>query len=184
MKAILELARAEIGTVEWAKGNNPKVVAYYRDAGHPEVVEDETAWCAAFVGAMLKRGGYKGTGSLLARSYLKWGDAVPVSNARPGDIAIIPRGNSTWQGHVFFIDKIVGGKVYALGGNQRDAVNIQTYPVAALLGVRRATSLQKTQTAPVKPPALQKPMQAPAPAKPGWLAAIIALIKALFGMRK
>ena len=45
-------------------------------------------------------------------------------------------------------------------------------------------SLQKSQTTPVKPPALQKPMQAPAPAKPGWLAAIIAVIKALFGMRK
>lgn len=35
-----------------------------------------------------------------------------------------------------------------------------------------------------KPPALQKPMQPPAPAKPGWLAAIIALFKALLGMLK
>ena len=48
-----DLAQEEIGTVEWAKGNNPKVLAYFKDAGHPEVSTDETAWCAAFVGAML-----------------------------------------------------------------------------------------------------------------------------------
>ena len=162
LKTAHDLARLEIGTVEWGDGSNPKVVAYFRDAGHPEVVNDETAWCAAFVGAMLYRAGIKGTGSLLARSYLKWGDAVSIKDIRQGDIGIIPRGGSTWQGHVFFIDKIANGKVYALGGNQRDAVNIQTYPVASLIGVRRATSLQKAQTT----VAAGKPATTPIPDKP------------------
>jgi uncharacterized protein (TIGR02594 family) len=133
-----ELATREIGTVEWAKGSNPKVVAYYRDAGFPDVKDDAVAWCAAFVGAMLARSGVKPSGALTARSYLKWGVPVDVQDWRQGDIGVIPRGNSTWQGHVFFIDRIEGGRVYALGGNQRDAVNITSYPVSALLGIRRA----------------------------------------------
>ena len=52
-----ELAKSEVGTMEWAEGSNPKVVAYYRDAGFPEVKDDAVAWCAAFVGAMIKRAG-------------------------------------------------------------------------------------------------------------------------------
>ena len=78
-----ELAKSEVGTMEWAEGSNPKVVAYYRDAGFPEVKDDAVAWCAAFVGAMIKRAGGKPSGSLAARSYLKWGKPVALlRNAR------------------------------------------------------------------------------------------------------
>ena len=41
MKSAYELAQAEVGTVEWSKGANPKVMAYFKDAGHAEV-SDET----------------------------------------------------------------------------------------------------------------------------------------------
>jgi uncharacterized protein (TIGR02594 family) len=171
-----ELALKEIGTVEWKDGSNPKVVAYFRDAGHPVVVDDATAWCAAFVGAMLKRAGIKPSGSLLARSYLKWGQEVPIAQAKRGDIGIIPRGDSTWQGHVFFIDRIVGGRVYALGGNQSDSVNVTTYPAASLLGVRRVPAAEK-------PPVTSKPVdnrKAPV-AGTNWLALLVAFIVKLFG---
>ena len=50
-----ELAKAEVGTVEWKDGHNPKVVAYFRDAGHPQVKDDETAWCASFPTRKLAR---------------------------------------------------------------------------------------------------------------------------------
>lgn len=139
-----ELAKAEIGTLEWAKGSNPKVVAYYRDAGHPEVKDDATAWCAAFVGAMLKRAGLKGTGSLAARSYLNWGKAVDRKDAREGDVVIFKRGNSTWQGHVAFFVKDNGSTITVLGGNQADAVNRRAYPAGSLLGIRRATAVEDT----------------------------------------
>ena len=138
-----ELAKAEVGTVEWAKGSNPKVVAYYRDAGHPEVVDDATAWCAAFVGAMLKRAGEDGTGSLAARSYLQWGNPVELENARPGDIVVFKRGGSSWQGHVAFYVSRDAKTIAVLGGNQRDAVNVSKYDRAALLGVRRAEDTTK-----------------------------------------
>ena len=47
MTTAYDLAKAEVGTVEWAKGDNPKVVAYFKDSGNPGVTNDETAWCAA-----------------------------------------------------------------------------------------------------------------------------------------
>lgn len=135
-----ELAKAEIGTVEWAKGNNPKVVAYFKDAGHPQVKDDETAWCAAFVGAMLKRAGVRGTGKLTARSYLDWGVPVERGRAEEGDIVVLRRGTSSWQGHVGFFVKDNGKTITILGGNQSNAVNRKPYRVdkGQLLGIRRA----------------------------------------------
>ena len=138
MKAY-DLAKREIGTVEWAEGSNPKVVAYYRDAGHPEVRDDDVAWCAAFVGAMLKRAGLKGTGKLTARSYLDWGIHVEPDEIQVGDIVIFQRGGSAWQGHVgFAAGKPKNGAIDVLGGNQRDQVNIARQSMTAFLGARRA----------------------------------------------
>jgi uncharacterized protein (TIGR02594 family) len=144
------LAVAEIGTVEWSKGDNPEVLAYFRDSGHPEIKNDETAWCAAFVGAMLHRAGFKGTKMLTAQSYLKWGESVPISSMKQGDICIIKRGTQTWQGHVFFVHKFDGKRLWGLGGNQSNSVNIQEFPVdATILGVRRLPETKSTPPAPL-----------------------------------
>ena len=147
--AALLLAEKEIGTWEWKDGHNPKILAYFKDAGHPQIKDDETAWCAAFVGAMLKRSGSQGTGSLVARSYLNWGEPVDLADAKPGDIVVFARGNSTWQGHVGFFVKRQGAFIEVLGGNQSNQVNIQRYSTANLLGVRREKlSLPQTPAAP------------------------------------
>ena len=56
----LDQAWADLGVREGAgNANDPRVLAYYRDAGHPEIKADSVAWCAAFVGAMLERSGIK-----------------------------------------------------------------------------------------------------------------------------
>lgn len=163
-----ELAEKDIGTVEWKDGHNPKVVAYFRDAGHPEVKNDETAWCAAFVGAMLNRAGEKGTGQLVARSYLNWGVQVDRAMAQPGDIVVLKRGDSKWQGHVGFFVKDNGSTITILGGNQNNAVNRRAYKVdgGQLLGIRRA----KAAVAPAEQAAQKKP----------WFA---VLFDALFGRK-
>lgn len=151
-----QLAEAEVGTIEWKDGHNPKIVAYFRDAGHSEVTDDETAWCAAFVGAMLHRSGVDGTGKLTARSYLDWGVEVAREDARPGDIVILKRGNSSWQGHVGFFVADTGKSITILGGNQANSVSRRAFPVdkGQLLGIRRAPS-----------PARPTPAPAPAPVK-------------------
>ena len=182
MTNAIDLAIAELGTVEWAQGSNPKVVAYFKDAGHPEVVDDGIAWCAAFCGAMLKRAGVKPSGSLAARSYLKWGNPVPLDKIQRGDIGVIPRGNSTWQGHVFFIERVNGKMVVAVGGNQRDSVNRAEYPISALLGVRRAVAAKPeklkedsniTSKQPVTPPLRDNPATQE-DKNPSFLARLIA----------
>lgn len=141
------------GTYEW-KGadHNPRVMAYYVAAGHPEIKTDEVPWCAAFVGAKLAEVGLAGTGSLLARSYEKWGKSVDLSDAQRGDIVVLKRGNSTWQGHVGFFDRKEGGKVYLLGGNQRNQVNISGYAIGKIVAVRRA---KEPRTNPVKSSTVQ-----------------------------
>ena len=115
----LAFARIQLGTREVpGSGNNPSVIDYYAEAAHPEIKQDAVPWCAAFVGAMLKRAGIKPSGSLMARSYLDWG--VPLDKPRLGCIVVFKRGAPP-SGHVAFY---VGGNVEVLGGNQGDAVTI------------------------------------------------------------
>jgi len=146
VKKVYDLARLEIGTYEWAEGSNPRVDAYFDDVGYPSMT-DETAWCAAFVGAMLKRCGYPHTGKLTARSYLDWGKPVDLSKAEPGDIVVLWRGSPpSWQGHVGFYDRQADGNVYLLGGNQRDMVNVSGYSIDRVLSVRRMERTSKAQS--------------------------------------
>jgi len=142
MNAAYQLAKKDVGTWEWAEGHNPKVVQYFHDVGHEWVKDDETAWCAAFVGAMLKRAGMPHTGKLNARSYLDWGEPVDPEDAREGDILVFSRGDPNgWQGHVAFnAGRTTSGDWRCLGGNQGNQVNVKTYDHARLLGVRRAPS--------------------------------------------
>lgn len=133
---IYETAKADLGVWEWAEGDNPRVLAYYREAGVPQA-RDEVPWCAAFVGAVLARCGVQGTGSLLARSYESWGRSVPLQEAQPGDVVVLSRGAS-WQGHVGFFDHAEAGRVFLLGGNQGDQVNVTAYAGSRVVAVRRA----------------------------------------------
>lgn len=133
---IYETAKADEGVWEWAKGHNPRVLAYYAEAGVPQE-SDEVPWCAAFVGAVLARVGLPNTGSLLARSYESWGRAVPLHAAQRGDVVVLSRGQP-WQGHVGILDRIAGDRLFLLGGNQGNQVNITAYPVSRVVAVRRA----------------------------------------------
>ena len=146
-----DIARSYIGTTEGpGTADNPVIMEMYASVGHDWVEHDSVAWCAAFVGHCLERAGIRSTRKLTARSYLDWGVPVDVAEAQQGDIGVIPRGRSNWQGHVFFIDRIEGAWVWGLGGNQSNAVNIKRYPVSRLLGVRRAGNVVPTVTMPVE----------------------------------
>lgn len=146
-----EIARGYIGTTEGpGPENNPVIMEMYASVGHDWVEHDSVAWCAAFVGHCLERAGIRSTRKLTARSYLDWGVPVEIAEALPGDIGVIPRGSSSWQGHVFFIDRIEGSWVWGLGGNQSDAVNVKRYPVSKLLGVRRAGHVAASATLSVR----------------------------------
>ncbi len=146
-----EIAQTYIGTTEGpGPENNPVIMEMYASVGHDWVEHDAVAWCAAFVGHCLETAGIRSTRKLTARSYLDWGIPVEISAAQPGDIGVIPRGSSSWQGHVFFIHRIDGPWVWALGGNQSDAVTIKRYPVSKLIGVRRVGNVVPAVTLTVR----------------------------------
>lgn len=138
MNEAYELAREDLGTWEWKDGHNPKVVQYFADVGHAWVKDDETAWCAAFVGAMLERAGLPHTGKLNARSYLGYGTPVKFEDAQEGDIIVFSRGDPQgWQGHVGFYVRTNAAGIVVLGGNQNNQVNEKTYSRHRFLGVVR-----------------------------------------------
>lgn len=126
--AWLTLARLDIGTMETpGKGSNPKVLDYYKDAGHPEVKDDAVAWCSAFCGAIMKRAGLETTGSLAAISWEKYG--VPLRQPALGCIGVKRRaGTEGWQRHVGFVVAANPNYVWMLGGNQSDSVSIAAFP--------------------------------------------------------
>ena len=132
----LKNARELVGLREIVGSKNePKVLEFFKEAGHPEIHNDETAWCAAFANSMLRRAGFAGTGALNARSFLTWGTKLDVP--KPGCIVVFKRGNSEWEGHVaFFLRDLGNGYLEVLGGNQGNAVSIARHAKADLLGYR------------------------------------------------
>lgn len=132
----LTIARADLGLRE-APGaaDNPRVVAMYAEAGHPEVRHDEIAWCAAAVGAWLHRAGLKGTGTLAARDYERYGTGL--TSPLLGCIGVKKRQNgAAWQGHVGLVVAADPNTIWLLAGNQGDAVSYAAFSRADFTAFR------------------------------------------------
>lgn len=127
------LARKLVGISE-VRGpqHNPEILQMWRDIKRGGIKDDETPWCAAFVGAMLERAGIRSSRFESARSYLDWGQqlALPV----PGCVVVFTRQGG---GHVgFAVGRDRTGNLLVLGGNQSDAVNVRAFPVSRVTGYR------------------------------------------------
>ncbi|MCW8843355.1 MAG: TIGR02594 family protein [Rhodobacteraceae bacterium] len=148
MRHVYQLARQHLGLKEWPGAkHNPEIVEMFAEVGHDWVQDDETPWCAAFVGAVLGQAGLRGTGKLNARSYESWGEKVALEDAEPGDVVVFWRESpESWKGHVgFFVSEDSSGDIHVLGGNQGDAVSVEPYSDERFLSVRRAKAPRKTQ---------------------------------------
>lgn len=164
----MELAWAELGQSE-IKGPlaNPRIRAMFADAGHPNTTSDEVPWCAAFTGAMLKRAGFAPTGSLMARSYLAWGDAL--DEPREGAIAIFKRTSNPALGHVGFLLSATEDRITIISGNDGNRVQVGDYPRADLIGLRWPASERAPSTAPtVEDATVIPPAAEPSKARPWW----------------
>lgn len=94
------------------------------------------SWCAAFVNTIEKKCGRKGTDSLSARSYLKYGKKT--NEPRRGDIVVFWRGSkNSWQGHVAYYMSETDTQVRVLGGNQENMVKYKWYDKTRVLDYRR-----------------------------------------------
>lgn len=134
-----EIAKSYIGTKEVrGKSHNPKIVKMFADVGFPTVTDDETAWCAAFVGACLRDAGQPYLKSLAARSYLNYGKKL--TEPKEGAIVVFWRGSpNSWQGHVGFVSRWDAKSVWVVGGNQSNTVSEQKFSRSQVLGFRYPT---------------------------------------------
>lgn len=133
------VASSYLGVRELADAqSNPQIDKWIRSI-NPDLATDSTAWCSAFVNGVAEEAGFKGSGKLNAKSWLKVGDEVPAAQAQQGDVVVLWRDNkSSWKGHVgFFHGYDKKGNIRVLGGNQGNQVSIKTYPSNRLLGFRR-----------------------------------------------
>lgn len=184
MATAFDIARNMLG-----KGEIPDRAAIqdYLATGGVNLDPITTAWCAAFVNSSLKQAGIPGTGSNLARSFLKYGQEI--TQPQRGDIAVFSRGDPKGPyGHVGFFEGFdPNGDIRLLAGNQGDAVSEASVPAARLLGYRRP--LAPGTPAPPLPPAKNiidhpiapapadapAPMQQPIDEKPGLGALFAAM---------
>lgn len=133
----LKLARTYVGLKEVpGEASNPAIDAFFTDAGF-KGFKDDTAWCAAFVGAIIARSGFPKLGSLTARDAEKYGTKLP--GPKIGSIAVLWReSRSSWKGHVGFVVGFneTNKTIELLGGNQGDSVSIAQFSMAQVLSYR------------------------------------------------
>lgn len=115
--------------------HNDEIVKYFKDIGIDYIEDDETPWSSAFINWCLNEVGIQGTSKLNNRSWLDWG--VNLEKPKKGCVVIFWREDvDSWKGHAGFYAGDDGDNVLILGGNQNNAVSIQSYTKDKILGFR------------------------------------------------
>ncbi len=134
----MKYAREYIGVHE-GRGDldNPVVVEMYKLSGFAGIKHDSVPWCAAFVGACLAKAKIRPSGSLMARSYQKWGQKCfpPVY----GCIGVKSRaglGAGSSLGHVGFVTNYDEKFVTMISGNTKDMVCEESFRRSEFLAYR------------------------------------------------
>jgi uncharacterized protein (TIGR02594 family) len=125
MPTLLEVWQSRLGIAEVAgPQHNAVILQWWRDAGHPEIIEDELAWCSAAMCSAAKEAGLPFPPvnvNPMARSWLTMGVRVVPGDVQPGDVVVWPRGAPP-AGHVNCVQdvRVRDGKteVRCIGGNQ------------------------------------------------------------------
>lgn len=115
--------------------HNPQILEWWKKIKMP-FNDDETPWCAGYVGGVLEESGIVSTRSASARSYLSWGKSIP--GPAVGCVVVFWRGNPNGPyGHVGFVcGKDEFGHIMVIGGNQGDMVNIKAFAIDRVLSYR------------------------------------------------
>lgn len=129
----IDEARKHVGVRE-IKGpeHEWRIVRWWKAIRRGGIKDDETPWCAAFVGGCLEACGVISTRYESAKSYLSWGRKL--TKPLYGCVVIFDRDGG---GHVgFVVGKDSLGRLMVLGGNQGDEVNVRAFTSDRVLGYR------------------------------------------------
>ena len=135
----MPIALHEIGQREvTGSGDNPRIVEYHRSTrlDLDLAQHDETHWCSSFANWCVERSGYAGTDSAAAVSWLSWGK--PLKKPRRGCITVLSRKGGHHVGFFVRSDRpsAESAQLLLLGGNQGDAVSIDSYDLGRVIGYR------------------------------------------------
>ena len=135
---LIALREMETGVdeIRGAEGHNPRIVEYHQ-ATSLKATDDETPWCSSFANWCMMKADVERTNSAMARSWLRWGQSL--DEPRKGCVVIFSRPPKPTSGHVAFFEEQRNGRIFVLGGNQSNQVNITSYPGDRLLGYRWPT---------------------------------------------
>ena len=125
----------EVGVHEVGDNRGPDVARYCKMA---HCTDEGDPWCAIFVNAMLELNGVPGSRSASSQSFRHDENFIKLDGPALGAIAVFWRvSQSAGIGHVGFYRGESGGRVFVLGGNQHDSVNVSGFPqTSAHFGLR------------------------------------------------
>lgn len=140
LKTPFDIAHNLVGLQEMPGNETHPFIAWCHSLCPADSNSDEIPWCSSFVNGICELYGLPRTRSRLARSWMHAGAEVSgLDQARIGwDILVLRRGED-WQGHVGFFAGWypTQGTISLLAGNQHDQVSIASFPVEAVLAIRR-----------------------------------------------
>ncbi len=147
-RGILSAAQKYTGARENTGSGKATLKDLFGAAGFTSLDPEKTAWCAAFVNAVLSGQGIKGNGSLGARSFLNYGTAT--SKPEAGDIVVLRTGKT--QEHVgFYAGEGKNGRINVTGGNQSNGqVSTTSFPRSQVEAFRRAPTASASYSAELK----------------------------------
>lgn len=119
-------AMHEVGTVEGPNNSGPEL-ARYAQLAHCGSPGD--AWCAIFANAALEASAVTGTRSASSQSYRHDANFVQLPGPALGAIVVFWRGKTdSGLGHVGFYRGEDATRIWVLGGNESDMVQIEALP--------------------------------------------------------
>jgi uncharacterized protein (TIGR02594 family) len=137
--AWLTEARSLMGTKEIpGPSHNSWIVERWARLGASWFNDDETPWCGLFVAHCMQVAGHPYPAKGQFARALAWNDWGKPCGSILGAVAVFGR---TGGGHVGFLVGESSDRLYVLGGNQSNAVNIMPIAKTRLVGLRWPASL-------------------------------------------
>lgn len=145
----------ELGTREEPENKGPAIRRYVSIA---HCGAEGEAWCAIFANAALEANGIRGTRSASSQSFRNDPNFVHLGGPALGALAVFFRGGrNSGIGHVGFYRGELGSRLYILGGNEGDMVQIEALPKSSgsfgLIGYWWPKSVALPQVKPIIMPA-------------------------------
>ncbi len=124
---ILEIARGEVGVREEGGSNRGPRVREYQDAS--DLGGTGWPWCVAFVQWVMREAGnqleHRGASVQNLKSWAedtdRWIPKSDHASVQPGDM-IIYSNRGKRPDHIALVERVEGGRVYTIGGNESNSV--------------------------------------------------------------